>query len=82
MSKRLQVVFDDQEIEEIRVVAQQHRMTVSEWVRQSLRDARRQEPTHSAATKLGAIERASQHSFPTGDIEQMLEDIARGYEDP
>ena len=43
MSKRLQVVIDEQEYEEIREFAEAQRMTVSEWVRQVLRDARNRE---------------------------------------
>lgn len=39
MSKSLRVVFEDEELEEIRRVARARRMTVAEWVRQSLRQA-------------------------------------------
>lgn len=35
MSKRLQVLLDEEELEEIRAVVRRKRMTVAEWVRQS-----------------------------------------------
>jgi len=40
MSKRLQVVMDDAEYDEIQAFADARRLTVSAWVRQVLRDAR------------------------------------------
>lgn len=78
MSTRLQVVMSEGELEEIRMAAEHERMTVSEWVRQSLRRAREQGPQRSPRGKLEALEAATAHTFPTADIEQMLEEIARG----
>jgi hypothetical protein len=43
MSKRLQVVMGEAEYEDIRQAASSARTTVSEWVRRSLREARRPE---------------------------------------
>jgi hypothetical protein len=60
-------------------VARAERMTVAEWVRQTLRAARRRAPRMDAARKRAAIRAASQHAFPTGDIDEMLADIERGY---
>ena len=40
MSTRLQVVMDEEELDEIREAADRGRMTVSEWVRMVLREAR------------------------------------------
>jgi predicted ATPase len=79
MSKRLQVLFDEQEFSEIQEIARRHRMTVAEWVRQTLRLARQQEPLRASARKLEVLRTAAQHSFPSGDIEQILEEIERGY---
>lgn len=79
MSKRLQVVLDDAEYGEIRRIARRHRMNVSEWVRQALRRARRSEPAVDSGRKLQAIRSAFQYEFPTADIDQMLEEIERGY---
>jgi hypothetical protein len=79
MSKRLQVLLDDAELRDLRRVARAHRMTVAEWVRQTLRAARRREPLGDSAQKLAAIRTAATHDFPTADIEEMLADIERGY---
>ena len=79
MSKRLQVLLDEEEIREIQRMARRHRMSVAEWVRQSLRAARRLEPLGDAKKKLDVVRAASRHSFPTGDIGQVLGEIERGY---
>lgn len=79
MSKRLQVVLDERELKEIRRIAKRRNLTVSEWVRQVLRAAREQESQKDPARKLRAIEAALEHSFPTGDIEQILAEIEAGY---
>jgi len=78
MSKRLQVILDEAEYEEIRATAKRNRMTVAEWVRRSLRRARAEEPTRTVEERLEAIRKATLHEFPTGDIDEMLADIARG----
>ena len=78
MSKRLQVLVDEEELEEIRAVARRHRLTVAEWVRQSLRLARSEEPRSSVARKPEVLEQASRHSYPAPEIEQMLAEIERG----
>lgn len=78
MSKRLQVLLDEEELQEIRQIARQQRMTVAEWVRQTLRAARRQQPRQRARRKLDALEAALKHDFPSGDIDRMLEEIEQG----
>lgn len=80
MSKRLQVVFGDEEYEEIRRAARRQRMTVSEWVRRTLRRARAEEPSADAAKKLEAVRAAVRYEYPTADIGQMLREIEAGYE--
>jgi len=79
MSQRLQVLLDEDEFEEIRGVAAQRRMTVSEWVRQVLRDARRGVSTAPVEGKLMAVREAALHAYPTADIDQMNAEIERGY---
>ena len=79
MSKRLQVILDDKEHREIQRIAQAKQMTVAEWVRQTLRAARRGESTGDTARKLEAIQTAARHSAPTADIDQMLKEIEAGY---
>lgn len=79
MSKRLQVLFDEDEFAELRAVAERHGLTVSDWVRQAIRTAGRREAAGDPSRKLAAVRAAMRHSFPTGDVEQMLEETERGY---
>lgn len=79
MSKRLQVLLDEPEMREIRKLARAKRMTVAEWVRQALRFVREQVPREESARKLDAVRSATRHHFPTGDIEEMLSEIEKGY---
>ncbi|HEV2198944.1 MAG TPA: ribbon-helix-helix protein, CopG family [Bryobacteraceae bacterium] len=79
MSKRLQVLLPDQEMTDIQRLAKREHVTVGEWVRRALRQARAGRPATEPQTKLKAIRRAAAYSFPTSDIEQMLSEIERGY---
>ncbi len=80
MSKRLQVLLDEEEFEEIRQTTRGQRLTVAEWVRQALRAARRREPLRDASRKVEVVRAAARHSFPAGEIQDMLAEIARGYQ--
>ena len=73
------MLFDEPEWREIQRVARANRMTVAEWVRQALRAARARTPGTGAARKLDVIRAAACHEFPTDGIDQMLEEIERGY---
>lgn len=77
MAKRLQVLFDEEEYLEIQGVARRQRMTVAEWVRQALRQARADRRGRVEA-KLRAIAKATSHEYPTADIDDMLDEIAAG----
>ncbi len=79
MSKRLQVLLDEVEFKEIRDVARRARLTVAEWVRLALRTALRTSPLSDARKKLAVVRRATEHSFPTADIDIMLGEIESGY---
>jgi hypothetical protein len=79
MSKRLQVVLDDKEMREIERSARLRNMSLSEWVRQSLRAARLAEPVGDPTRKLQVVRAAVAHTFPTADIDQMLGEIEAGY---
>ena len=79
MSKRLQVLLDEAELREIQRTARAQRMTVAEWVRQTLRAARRREPAGDTGKKIAVVRAATDHAFPSGDIEQVLSEIERGY---
>jgi len=79
MSKRLQVLLDEREYRDLQRIAKRHRMTVSEWVRQALRELRGREPVRDPDRKLDAVRHATRHTFPTADIETLLAEIERGY---
>ena len=79
MSKRLQVLLPDDEMSEISRLAERERLSVGEWVRRTLREARAARPSSEPEAKLRAIRLAVEYHFPTADIEQMNEEIARGY---
>jgi hypothetical protein len=80
MSKRLQVLLPDQEMSDLRRLAKRERVTVGEWVRRALREARAGRPGVDPETKLKAVRRAAECSFPTAGVEQMLSEIERGYQ--
>jgi hypothetical protein len=80
MTKRLQVLFEDDELREIHRLARRQRMTTAEWVRRSLRTARDAEGGAGVAEKLAAVRTAATHAFPTADIGAMLAEIERGYD--
>lgn len=77
VTKRMQVLFDDEEYRGIQRVARECHMTVAEWVRQSLREARVTRQSVAQA-KLRAVDEATRHSFPVGDIDTMLREIEAG----
>jgi hypothetical protein len=79
MSKRLQVVLPDSEMDEIRRMARREHLTVGEWARRALRLARSSQAGGDRERKLKAIRKAAKLSYPTADIDQMLEEIERGY---
>lgn len=54
-------------------------MTVAEWVRRALRAAKSEEPGTDPDRKLQVLRAATAHSFPTADIDEMLEQIEQGY---
>jgi hypothetical protein len=71
MTKRLRVLLADSEFDEITLLARQRHATVAGWVREALR----------AARKLAAVEEAARHSYPIGDLDEVLAVIERGYLD-
>jgi len=76
---RLQVVLDEKELQSMREHALEQGMTLSGWVRQTLRNAMRLRPGDDIDRKLECVRSAMRHQFPTADIDQMLSDIEKGY---
>lgn len=81
MSKRLQVVFADAEYRELQRAARQRGLSVSALVRRALDAFRRSEPGRDPATKIKTVREALTHSYPTADIDRMIEETERGYRD-
>ena len=71
--------MDQDELEAIRSAARARGMTVSEYVRETLREARRKVASGDTERKLAAIRAADRHAYPTADIDQMLGEIEAGY---
>jgi hypothetical protein len=82
MTKRLQVLLEDRELLEIQRAARRQRKSVAEWVRTALRQARATDAGRPTAAKLQALRTSTSHAFPTGPIDQILEEIERGYRGP
>ena len=78
MTRRLQVLLDDDELAEIQRLARRHRQTTAAWVRDALRAAR-DASGPDVEHKLRSVRSAAAHSFPTGSIEGLLAEIERGY---
>jgi hypothetical protein len=79
MTKRLQVLMDDEELQSIQRLARRERMTTAEWVRRRLREAEAAAGRPDIAAKLAAVQVAYRHQAPAPDIDQMLEEIEQGY---
>jgi hypothetical protein len=80
MSKRLQVVVRDEELERYERSAEAAGLSTSAWVRQALRVAERERSNGDVEAKLAAIRKAV--SYETGgrevDIETMLAETEAG----
>ncbi len=75
----MQVLVGDAEYKQLQESARSMGMSLGEWVRQTLRRALRSEPSGTVDVKLERIRSAVAHSFPAPEIDQMLDEIARGY---
>jgi hypothetical protein len=79
MTKRLQVLFEDDELAEIQALAKRRRQTTAAFVRDAVRAARQSSDYPTVESKLRALREAVSHAYPTADIEQMNSEIERGY---
>lgn len=71
--------MESSELDAIRAVAAERGLTVSEWVRETLREARRRSSTADADRKLAAVRAADRLAYPTADIDRMVAEIQLGY---
>ncbi|MBA2266145.1 MAG: antitoxin [Chloroflexi bacterium] len=81
MTKRLQVLFEDDELAEIQQLARRRRQTTAAWVRDALRAARASAEYPDPEPKLRAVREAMAYDYPTGSIEDILGAITMGYAD-
>jgi predicted transcriptional regulator len=79
MTKRLQVLLDDEELAEIQELARRRHQTTAAWVREALRTARDTATYPEAGRKLRAVREAAAHAYPIAEIETVLAEIERGY---
>jgi hypothetical protein len=78
MSKRLQVLLPEAEMAEVQKLAEYEQVSVGEWVRRALREARSRRASMEPYAKLKSVRQAAECSFPTAGIDQMLTEIAQG----
>ena len=79
MSTRLQVLLDEEELQATCEFAFEQGLTLSEWVRQTLRKTMHLRPGDDVDRKLECVRSAARHELPTVDIDQMLSEIEKGY---
>jgi hypothetical protein len=79
MSKRLQVVVSEADLERYERTAAGAGLTLSGWVRQVLGEAQRQTSSVDLDAKLSAVRVALHHDFPAPDIDAMLGEVQAGY---
>lgn len=79
MSKRLQVVVRDDDLERYVRTADAAGVSLSEWVRQALRVAERERSSGDVEAKLALIRWAASHNFPAEpDIDTLLAEMEAG----
>ncbi len=79
MSKRLQVLLDDEDLAQIQELARRRHQTTAAWVRDALRRACDTTTYPESGRKLRAVREAATHAYPVGDVDGMLAEIERGY---
>jgi hypothetical protein len=81
MSKRLQVIVKDEEIEAYERAAKVQGVSLAEWVRRTLRNAEHDISRRERDRKLAVIEWAYNYPerAPAPDIDQMNQEIEQGY---
>jgi hypothetical protein len=79
MTKRLQVLMDDDELRSIQRLARDERVTTAEWVRQRLREAQELRARPDIERKLAVVRSAARFRAPAPDIDQMNAEIEQGY---
>jgi hypothetical protein len=80
MTKRLQVLFEDDELAEIQRFAQRRGQTTADFVRAALRDGMRAATAYpDPEPKLRAVREALTYAYPTAEVDVLNAEIERGY---
>lgn len=77
MDVHLQVLLSEKEYRDLKAIANRRGQSVDSWAREVLLKTRN-EHSHTVESKLQAIAESAKHSFPSGDIEDMLAQIEAG----
>ncbi len=80
MTKRLQILMPDADFARLQAIAEAHDVSVGEWVRRAVRQSFDSPQVRSAQSKIAAVREALTVYAPTADIDQMNEEIERGYQ--
>lgn len=75
----MQVLFQPREYKTFQHLAKEMGLSLGEWVRQALRFQAAAVSFKSATVKIKNIRKACRYSFPTGEIDQLLSEIEKGY---
>lgn len=79
MNKRLQVLIETKEYKSFMRIAKAAGLSLGEWVRQSLRKTLNEKSSTDHQTKMAKVYRlARAGDLPSGDIEEILEQIETG----
>jgi hypothetical protein len=79
MSRRLQVVVAEDDLERYERSAQAAGLTVSAWARQAMNAAERHTSNGDVEAKLAVIRRAATYNLPVSDIDTMLAENEQRY---
>lgn len=82
MTKRLQVLLEDDELATIQSLARRRRQTTAAFVREALRAASEAAEYPLPEARLRAIREAVALSYPITDVDELLAEIERGYAGP
>ena len=77
MDIHIHLSLSEEEYSDIKVLANRRGLSVTDWARDILLKTRN-EHSHTVESKLQAIAESAKHSFPSGDIEDMLAQIEVG----
>ena len=78
MSKRLQIVLPEDEYRAVADAAQRQGKPVARIVRESLRRTLAEDSGLDPQQRIAAVLRFARFAGPTGDIDQLLDEIERG----